>query len=412
MQVREGVNVTRQRAQSTQEVKERVAVILLRVVNSLFRSRPPFVTCVLLIGSAMYWVAAYLWLFPSKHATLGQHRDSLYPTQLLWSNALPCETFVHIGLFMLSAISYWKHRNLLAFAMCQLGLFFIAVHSVAAATLAAIALARANRDSTGVTALCFALWFLLPSLLGLRHAVQWQFDSAIHSDQAHTLLSRKSHMICSRIYFGVPPGKQSATVRQSIAAWRRLWRIWCSLFACCWSRVAQEQDYELVAKEDSEEAGAETDADADAVNERRDELCALVYGLVRASMLWYVLLCLCQVAVVALSSSSSSLSLPTWFRGFTASFTMAFHRAFLCACNLNVLFDAHFSNTLLIAAGANLISAALCPALALCPLRARRAVDWLRPVSGAPRPPLSLPSLHPGQAGRVPAQATFPRTDA
>lgn len=119
----------------------------------------------------MFYVAGYQILYPPKSEIYSKIGSSNGTSSLavLESNILPIETFIHIGLFILSSITYWRVKNILAFSMCKMGCYYIFVHSFAILSLLArytINYYQFLSFNMKIYPWVFSFWFLIPSILG------------------------------------------------------------------------------------------------------------------------------------------------------------------------------------------------------------------------------------------------------
>ena len=146
-----------------------LAVCTVSGCYNLWYGRPGYVTCIGIIGGGMFWISGYLIMYPPLNKTLINSSLGHSSVSALETNILPFETLIHIGLFMLGAITYWRVGNILAFAMSKMGCFYIFFHSLAALVL--LVKHHFHYLSNMSTEMilfpfAFSLWFLIPSFLG------------------------------------------------------------------------------------------------------------------------------------------------------------------------------------------------------------------------------------------------------
>ncbi|ETO35556.1 hypothetical protein RFI_01509 [Reticulomyxa filosa] len=153
-------------------------IIVYSAYRQFVYGRPYFTTCIFLIGGAMFWVSGYLLLFPPNNVFSKLSKSSygmMYPA----SNILPYQTIVHIGLFMLGSLSYWKARNLLGFCMSKMGCFYLIWHSGAHLFLSIyhFYVHGWQQHYVHTFAIVFNLWFLVPAIIGYYYTTKEKVES-------------------------------------------------------------------------------------------------------------------------------------------------------------------------------------------------------------------------------------------
>eukprot|EP01084_Bolivina_argentea_P137927 242913_1 len=303
-------------AKSQQSLQHIITVILERtfaLFYLIYYDRPGYVTCCGIIGSAMFWIGGYLLSSPPPNILSDINNNNDINIYYLASNILPFQTFIHIALLFLASITYWKIQNILSFCMVKCGCFYLFIHSIFSTILILKYLYTYYQDITYnmiIIPLTFISWFLFPSLFSF-------------------LIVRKQHTINDELQY---KWKHIKNTTQNSRKYQQL-----------------------------------TTDDIDDENQLYDEQfitqqywCYYMYISLGLNIIWYIiyslLQCINDLYLINSGIPCEMLYVGQWLTGYTQSFTMAFHRAFIISCIYNIIFRPWCHNTVYIAIGATLTS--------------------------------------------------------
>ena len=299
---------------SQQSLQHVMTVILERMFASIYvlyyNDRPGYVTCCGIIGSAMFWIGGYLLLYPPSNILTDINHNIDINIHYLASNILPFQTFIHIALLFLASITYWKIQNILSFCMTKCGCFYLFIHSISSLILITKYLYlnhhRLNYDFIFMP-LTFIFWFLIPSFFGF-------------------IIVRKEHKNNDELQY----------------KWKQI----------------RNQQYQRLDNDNNEYNEEEDNNNNIEIHDqsfiRRQFWVYYVYIFLAINVMWYILYislqCYHNMHII------SDLPIGEWLNGYTQSFTMSFHRAFILSCIYNIIFRPWCHNTVYISIGATLIS--------------------------------------------------------